>query len=207
VQVVYPPQYTHGTSASTTLTQTAGNTLVVAAMQQLAGTSVTVTDTLDSTWQALTPYDNGSCGMNDGYYSAAQIWYANDIAAGSNTVTVTVNGGSTYVWLTVIEYAGVNPTAAVQSTGTVASTSSTSMSAGSVTTTAAASLVVGVFHDATQGQPMSAGLGFANIADEQDLVAIVEDNLDVPPGGIAPTASLANADSCWVATAAAFGAK
>ena len=207
VQAIYPQHYVQGTTLSATIDQTAGNTLVVAALQQLAGTTVTVTDTESSTWHALGSYSNSVCGTANGSYSGAQIWYANDIASGSNTVTLTVSGGMTYLWLVVVEYAGVNPIEPVSSNGVVASTSTTVMNAGAVMTTGAHSLVVGLFHDAYQSTPMTAGPGFTKIAEETDLEAMLEDDVDVPPGSSSATAlATGQADDCWVATAAAFEA-
>jgi hypothetical protein len=204
VQMSYPMQWVQGTTISQTIDQTAGNTLVVAALQQLGGATVTVTDTKNSAWHPLTSYGNLVCGTANGHYSGAQIWYANDIASGSNTVSMTVGGGMDDLWLVVVEYAGLT-TAAPVSNGVVASTSTAAMSAGVVMTTADRSLVVGLFHDASQEGPMTPGPGFTKIAEQTDLAAMLEDNVDVLSGDTTPTAQASGpADDCWVAVAAAF---
>jgi hypothetical protein len=175
-------------------------------MQQLGGNSLTVTDTQNSTWHALTSYSNSACGMSNGNYSEAQIWYANNIAAGSNTVTLTINGASAFLWLVVVEYAGLNAGDPVSSNGVVAPMSTTNMNAGSVMTTAPHGLVIGLFHDAVPSGGMAAGSNFMVIAQNPGFVALLEDQINVGPGSYAPTATLSPpADNCWVATAAAFG--
>jgi len=70
------------------------------------------------------------------------IYYAKNIAAGSNAVTVTFSGSASYPDIRILEYSGIDTTNPVDVVAGAAGSSSTTNS-GSVTTTNAADLLVG----------------------------------------------------------------
>ena len=70
------------------------------------------------------------------------IYYAKNIAAGSNTVTVTFNQAAAYVDVRILEYSGLDPTNPLDVTAGAAGTS-TSANSGAATTTSANELIFG----------------------------------------------------------------
>ena len=116
--------------------QTAGNLNVVAVMWgDTTSTVSSVTDSKGNTY-ALAVGPTKATGLT------SAIYYAKNIAGGSNTVTVTFNQTAGYPNVNVLEYSGLdtaNPldvTAAATGTGTTANS-------GSATTTSANELIVG----------------------------------------------------------------
>jgi hypothetical protein len=204
VQVINPASV-HGTSLSASLpTETAGHFLIAGTAYQLPGTTVTLTDTAGNTWVHLTAYNNSNCGTTDGNYSGVQLWYAENIKGGANTVTMQVNA-TTYIWLAVVEYSGIKTSGSLAaSNGFVATTSSTSISAGTLNATGPNNLVFGFFHNEHQNTNMTAGSGYVDEANS-GLTAMIEDNVAAAAGNYNPSANYTNgSDSCGVATDAAF---
>jgi hypothetical protein len=188
------------------LTETAGNFLIAATAYQVPAT-VTVTDSLGNTWNPLTAYNNSSCGTSDGNYSGVQLWYAENIKGGANTVTMQVNA-TTYIWLGVVEYSGVATSGALESsTGAVATSSSNSMSAGNLNATGPNNVVIGFFHDQRQTSNMTPGSGYVDNANSA-LTTMLEDLFPIGSGTYDPMAIYTSgSDSCGVATGAAFISK
>ncbi len=87
------------------------------------------------------------------------IYYAKNIAGGSNTVTVSFNQTASYPNVNVLEYSGLSTTSPLDVTAG-ATGSGTTANSGSATTTSANELIVGA------GNPSSvftgAGSGFSN---------------------------------------------
>jgi hypothetical protein len=207
VQVINPAAV-HASSLTAALpTETAGNFLIAATAYQLPGTTVTVTDTLGNTWTQLSAYNNSVCGNTDGNYSGAQLWYAENIKGGANTVKMQVNA-ATYIWIAVVEYSGIKTSGSLAaSNGFVASTSSSSISAGNVTATGTNNLIFGFFHDEFQNTSMTAGSGYVDEANAS-LTAMIEDNISAAMGTYNPSANYTNgSDACGVATDAAFSSQ
>lgn len=199
------PAYVHGTSLTATLsTEKAGDFLIAATAYQLPGTTVTLTDTLGNTWTRLTAYNNSKCGTTDGNYSGVQLWFAQNIKAGANSVKMTVNA-TTYIWLGVVEYSGIKTSGALAaSNGFVATASSSSLSAGNVTATGPNNLIFGFFHNEHQNTNMNAGAGYVDIANS-GLTSMIEDKISAAAGTYNPSATYTNgSDACGVAADAAF---
>jgi hypothetical protein len=207
VQVINPAALHASSLAATLPTETAGDFLIAVTAYQLPGTTVTLTDTLGNTWTHLTAYNNSNCGNTDGNYSGAQIWYAENIKGGANTVTMQVNA-ATYIWVAVVEYSGIKTSGSLAaSNGFVATTSSNSISAGNVTATGSNNLIFGFFHDEFQNTSMTAGSGYVDEANAS-LTAMIEDNFSAAMGTYNPSANYTNgSDACGVATDAAFASQ
>ena len=93
---------TGGTSAALAFpaNNVAGNFIVVAARARFANQTFTVSDTRSNVYRrALT--------VNNGTDDTLAIFYAENIAAGANTVTVGVSTGPASIRLAILEYAGI----------------------------------------------------------------------------------------------------
>jgi hypothetical protein len=172
--------------------QTAGNLNVVAVMW--GDTTSTVSSVTDSKGNiyALAVGPTKATGLT------SAIYYAKNIAGGSNTVTVKFNQTAGWPNVNVLEYSGLdtaNPLdvkAAATGTGTTANS-------GSATTTSANELIVGA------GNPTSsftaAGSGFSNRI-INSFGGISEDKIVSSTGSYNATATLTSGG--WVMQMAAF---
>jgi hypothetical protein len=116
--------------------QTAGNLNIVAVgWNDTTSTVNTVTDTRGNTYTL-------ALGPTSGTGVRQSIYYARNIAGGSNTVTVTFNQAATFVDVRIFEYSGLDTTNPLDVTAGAAGTG-TSANSGSVTTTAANELIFG----------------------------------------------------------------
>jgi Domain of unknown function (DUF1929) len=128
-------------------------------------------------------------------------YYAKNIAAGNNTVTVKFNQEAAYPDVRILEYSGLDPTSPLDVTA-AATGSGTSASSGSATTTSATELIFGAGTSASDFT--SAGSGFTdriiniygNIAEDETVSNI---------GSYAATAT--NSSGNWVMQMATFKAK
>jgi hypothetical protein len=200
-----------GSTESTTLTLVAENAgdLLVAGVYFTDSTGfITVADSLGNTWLPTTAYANVS-GCSGGNVSVVEIFYAEGIAAGANMVTVTQSSGTSPLGAFVVEYSGVLAAGSLDGVSGGPATSSTStMSAGSLTTAGAHDLVVALFAEATVWGVITTGPGFSIVADDATFYSMFEDDLPAGagPGAVNPTAieSGGATSDCWVAAAAAF---
>jgi hypothetical protein len=107
----------------------AGNLLLVVAANS-SGSAFSISDTLGNSWNATTVNVIGSTS------GSVQLWWCKAKSSGANTVSVT-NG----TLLFVSEWSGVN---AIDQTGTWKTGTATSQTSNSITTSAAAELLIGV---------------------------------------------------------------
>ncbi len=136
-----------------------------------------------------------------------QIFYAEMIAGGENTVTVeqaTTDGLGVFL----LEYSGIRMGAALDGvTGAVPTSNSATMTAGALTTSGPVDVVMALFADGQSGSGlMQAGIGFSGTTDE-GFYSLVEDALPIAgPATITPAATQPNVGqaNCWAAAAAAF---
>jgi len=130
------------------------------------------------------------------------IYYAKNIAAGTNSITVNFNVGAQFVDLRVAEYSGIDITSPLDvATGT--SGTNNSATSGSVTTTNANDLIVGANMVFTSN--VGPGTGFTqrfNTTPDGDLF---EDKVVTAVGAQTATAPLSGAGA-WVMQLAAFKA-
>jgi hypothetical protein len=199
-------------SASTTLTfhENAGDLLVAGVYFTGSTVNIAVADTLGNTWTSTTAFENLT-GCQPNAATVAQIFYAEGVVAGDNVVTVTQSSGDSPLGAFLVEYSGVLATASLDHVGGGPATSSTSMmSAGSLTTTGALDLVVALFAEGTTSGVITPGAGFATAAGDPGFYSMIEDDLPAgtASGTVTPTATEPGGvpSDCWVAAAAAFRA-
>jgi Domain of unknown function (DUF1929)/IPT/TIG domain/Glyoxal oxidase N-terminus len=136
-----------------TVAETAGDlNLVVVGWGDTTSTISTVSDSKLNAYTLAVGPTSGS-GLRQ------SIYYARNIAAGSNTVTVTFNQAAAYPDVRILEYKGLDPTAPLDVAAGAAGTG-TAANSGSVTTTAASELIFGA---GTSGTRFTApGTGFTS---------------------------------------------
>ncbi len=176
-------------------TQATGNLNVVAVGWN--DTSSTISSVTDSKGNTYTR----AVGPTVGTALTQSIYYAKNIAAGSNTVTVTFNKAAAYPDVRVLEYSGADKTNPLDVTAG-ASGSGTTTNSGSATTTSASEMVfgAGMSFDIYN----AAGNGFANrvITNFGD---IAEDKSVTSTGSYNATARM-RASAPWVMQMATFRA-
>jgi hypothetical protein len=174
--------------------QTAGDLNIVAVgWGDTTSVVSSVTDTRGNTYSP-------AVGTTSGTGLRQVIYYAKNIAGGSNTVTVTFNQGPTYPDVRILEYSGLDTSSPLDVTAAAAGTGTTANS-GSATTTAANELIFGA---GTSGHAFTAaGTGFT-----QRMIDIfgniAEDETVSSTGSYNATAT--NTSSAWVMQMAAFKA-
>jgi IPT/TIG domain len=128
------------------------------------------------------------------------IYYAKNIAGGSNTITVTFNGTAAYPNVNVLEYSGLDAANPLDVSATAIGTG-TSANSGSATTTSTNELIVGA------GNPSSGftspGSGFIGRV-INPFGGISEDRIVTSAGSYGATATLST--GTWVMQMAAFRA-
>ena len=138
-------------------------------------------------------------GRSDQHTGLQQsIYYAKNIAAASNTVTVNFNQAAAYPDVRILEYSGLDPTSPLDVTAAAAG-NGTSASSGSATTTSANELIFGAgntAHDFT-----AAGTGFTSRV-INIFGNIAEDKTVSSSGSYNATAT--NIPGAWVMQMATF---
>jgi hypothetical protein len=181
-------------SAAFNAATTAGNTIIVYVVWSNSG-SVTLTDSRGNQFVSV----GGPVGWGSSY--SAQVFYATNIAGGTDTVTATFrNSVSSFGVIYTHEYAGINAVNPVDATA-AASGSSASMNSGSVATTSSNDLVFGA--GVSGSSVTAAGTGFA----VRDLTYgnITEDRTASTPGTFSATAT--QNGNAWAMQVVAFRAK
>jgi hypothetical protein len=185
------PAYPAVTAAFTS-NNTAGNAIVVMASWYLTPGTPTISDTQGNTYMLLPPLTGGGAG--NGEQTSILIWYALNIAAGANTVTI--SGAGIDVGLTAVEYSGV---AGVGTTSTLpyfGGTPTTTPTSNSFTPSGAGSLLFVAFADETNPQnSIAAGSGYTLIQGDGNHVDIEEDNVNSSAGP--QTASISVNIATW----------
>ncbi len=187
---------TQTSSASVAVTyaaaQTAGNLNVVAVMWGETTSAVSsVTDSKGNTY-AL------AVGPTKGTGLSSAIYYAKNIAGGSNTVTVSFNRTAGYPNVNVLEYSGLD-TASPLDVSAAAVGSGTSGNSGSNTTTSANELIIGLGNPSTVFT--GPGTGFTNRMINA-FGGISEDRIVSSTGSYNATAVLTS--GAWVMQMVAF---
>ena len=177
------------------LAQTAGNLNIVVVGWN--DTTATVSSVVDSRGNTYTL----AVGPTSGTALRQSIYYAKNIAGGSNTVTVTFSQAAFFPDVRVLEYSGLDPTAPLDVTAGAAGTG-TSANSGSATTTSANELVFGA--GTTGGTFGTVGTGFvARIITPNSDIAI--DKTVNSTGSYNATSALPYS-STWVMQMATFRA-
>src|SRR5262245_9072934 len=197
-----------GTDAGTTRTSSlafaaansAGNFIAVAIRAGAIGQVFTVTDTRGNTYRNAAQFNETVDG------TTLAVFYAENIAAGANTITVsdTISGGT--LRFAILEYSGVatastlDVTATAQGSGNVPATPS-------VTTTANGDLVIGMLSVANP-TTFTAGSGYAireRVPAAPSTKLTVEDRVLVAAGPVSANGTMTSSD-IWGAALAAFRA-
>jgi hypothetical protein len=146
-----PPGSNAAIMLSYNLPQTAGNlNIVVVGWNDITSNIVSVTDSMGNTYAQAAALVTGSAERQ-------AIYYAKNIAGGSNTVTVVFNQAARIVDVRVLEYSGLDPNNPLDVTASAAGSSVTPNS-GAATTTSANQLIFGAGTTATSFY--AAGTGF-----------------------------------------------
>ena len=168
-----------------TTAQTAGDlNVVVVGWNDTTATVQSVKDSAGNTYSL-------AIGPTSGTALRQSIYYAPNILAGSNTVTVTFSQAAAYPDVRVLEYRGVN--AVDVTAGAVGN--STAANSGAATTTVASELVFGA--DMVQTTTASAGSGFTSRVITAQDGDIAEDKAVTATGSNSATATLSSAGP-WV---------
>ncbi|HEY6506878.1 MAG TPA: PQQ-dependent sugar dehydrogenase, partial [Vicinamibacterales bacterium] len=193
-----------GATASSSLpfasNNTAGNWIAVAVRSWPSSQALTVTDTRGNTYRKAIQLNETVDGM------ALALFYAENIAGGSNAVTVAKSGTGGTLRFAILEYSGValanslDKTAAAQGTGTTPSS-------GTVTPTSSGDLVIGVLATANS-RTYTAGSGYLieeRVPGAPSTKLVVEDRTQTTAAPLSAGVTL-NASDVWGAVVAAFRA-
>jgi hypothetical protein len=191
---------TRSSKLAFTAANTAGNWIGVAIRAGRTGQTFTIRDTRGNTYRRAVQLNDTVSG------TTVALFYAENVAGGANTVTVsdTLNGGT--LRFAILEYVGVaklnSLDRAVASRGY-----GTTPNSGPATTTANGDLIVGVISSAV---PVTfvAGSGYAlrnQIPAAPNTRLIVEDRVQTTAGPVSATATTSTATN-WGAILAAFRA-
>ena len=195
VQVKAATPQTNSASVAVTypVAQTLGNLNIVAVGWNDTTSTVTgVTDSQNNTYVL-------AIGPTTGTGLRQSIYYAKNIAAGTNTVTVTFSQAAVFVDVRVLEYSGLDTANPLDKTAGAAG-SGTTASSGAVTTTAANELIFGA--GMTISKFTGAGSGFISRIITSPDADIAEDRTVTATGSYSATAP--NSSSNWVMQIATF---
>jgi hypothetical protein len=135
--------------------ETAGNALVAVENCQTGANGITLnvpTDSRANTWNAV------SAGTVYGGVAQLRLFFALNIGAGANTVTFTSTGTPSSCLTKIVEFSGVATAAALDVNSAIATGTSVSPLAGSITTTQAGNLLlVGAGSASTLTNPITGG--------------------------------------------------
>jgi hypothetical protein len=185
-----PQSATATVSVTYPAAQMAGDmNIVVVGWNDTTATVSSVTDSAGNSYKL-------AIGPTSGSALRQSIYYAPNIVAGSNTVTVTFSTAAAYADIRILEYRGVTTLDVTAG----ASGSGTSASSGSATTTSANELIFGA--DTIATTTTAAGRGFtARIITSPDS-DVAEDRTVTTTGSNSATASLSS--GAWVMQMATF---
>src|SRR5262245_2397714 len=138
---------------------TAGNLIVVAVLFSPSTALVTgITDTRGNTYVQARSHTNSTGNIY------GTVWYAKNVAAGANTVTLSFSGVSSSQMI-ILEYSGLDTTAPLDQVNSATSSSAgTVLNSGNVTTTAANELIFGAAGVASAAN-ITPGAGFTERQD------------------------------------------
>src|SRR6266404_789413 len=186
------------------LNNTAGNWIGVVIRAGHSGQSFAVSDTRANTYQQAVLFNQTLDTPNGDTFA---IFYAENIAGGANTVTVSESMSNNTLRFAILEYSGLATSNSLDLTSTaVAQGNGTAANSGNATT-AAGNLVLG---EVISGLVATYTTGTWYTIEERVPAApntklIVEDQIQGTAGGIAASATLSPSNS-WGAAVAAFRA-
>ncbi len=189
-----------GTTTTASLSFTANNSAgnFIAVVVRVSGTApaFTVTDTRANTYRRAVQFSAGSD-------HTGAIYYAENVAGGSNTVRVVIPDSRT-LRLAILEYSGIATTASID--GFAASQGfGTNASSGNMTVTANGDLLIGAI-TSPEDVNMTAGAGYTirqSVPALPSAKLVVEDRILAGAGPVSASATL-SAARAWGAAIAAF---
>jgi hypothetical protein len=191
-----------GTTRSSTLafpsSNTAGNFIAVVIRAGKTGQLFTVTDSRGNTYLKAMQFNETIDSTTLG------IFYAENIAGGANTITVsdTISGTMRFG---ILEYSGVAMANSLDGAAVASQGTGASLNSGIITTTASGDLVLAGMSTANAAN-FTAGSGYLPrdfVPAEPNTKLLVEDRIQSVAGNISANASLGTSDN-WGAVAAAF---
>ena len=166
---------------------------MVVGWNDITSTISSVTDSLGNTYAQ-------AAGLVTGSAERQAIYYAKNIAGGSNTVTVVFNQAARIVDVRILEYSGLDTSNPLDVTSSAAGSSVTPNS-GAATTTSANELIFGAGTTATSFYAAGAGFTTRIITGDGD---IAEDKVVSSTGSYSATGRTSSAP--WVMQMATFRA-
>jgi glucose/arabinose dehydrogenase len=197
VQVASSTPQTNQTTVATAFPQAQGVgdlNVVVIGWNSTASNISSVTDSRGNVYQVAADI------TRSGAVSQA-IYYTKNVAAGANTVTVTMSGSTPYVDVRIAEYSGLDLVSPFDVTAS-ASGNNASPSSGAATTRSATELLVGA--GTTTGSFTGPGSGYTTRIITTPDADILEDRVSTTTGSYTATAAMSN--SSWVMQLVAFRA-
>jgi hypothetical protein len=191
-----------GTTTSSTLAfnsnNAAGNWIAVVIRAGKTGQLFTVTDSRQNTYRKAIQFNETIDS------TTLSIFYAENIAGGANTITVsdTISGTMRFA---IFEYSGVAMANSLDGAGVASQGTGASPNSGIVITTASGDLVLAGISTANPAN-FTAGSGYFPrdfVPAEPNTKLLVEDRIQSVAGNISANASLGASDN-WGAVAAAF---
>ena len=196
VKSATPQSASSSVAVAYTTAQAAGNlNIVVVGWNDTTSTVSSVTDSRGNTYTM-------AIGPTTGTGLRQSIYYAKNIAAGSNTVTVKFNQAAAYADVRVLEYKGLDTSTPLDQTAGASGTSN-AVSSGAVTTTSANELIFGA--GMTAGRYTAAGTGFTSRIITSPDGDIAEDKV-VSSAGSNTAAAPMSTSTKWVMQIATFRA-
>ena len=168
--------------------------VVVIGWANTTSTISSVTDSAGNTYQVAAP-------MTRSALNSQAVYYAKNIAPGTNTVTVTMSGPTPFVDVRVAEYSGLSTTTPFDVTSSGAATNA-APDTGTATTTAATELLVGA--GTTTDRFVGAGNGYTSRTITSPDGDILEDQVVANTGTYNATAVQGSAT--WVMQLVTFRA-
>jgi len=170
----------------------AGDTLVIAL--SFGASSDVVTGCSDSLHNT---FAEAGKSFNTAETLGTSVWYAANIAAGTDAITCTFSIPTAYKDIAVHEYAGLAASTPVDLTvsNDTGSSVSSNWTTGSATTHSPGELIFAVFQGNSQGQTLTPGPGFTRRVDNGSIANFTTmDAVQTSAGLIAATASSSKAD-------------
>src|SRR2546427_2909610 len=184
---------------------TAGNWVGVVIRAGHSGQAFAVSDTRGNTYRQAVLFNQTLDTPNGDTFG---IFYAENIAGGANTVTVSESISNNTLRFAILEYSGLATTNSLDLPATMAAQGNgTSATSGVASTTSAGDVLIGAVITGS-GVTYTAGSGYnieERIPAAPNTKLIVEDQIQGTPGGVAATATF-SASASWGAAVAAFKA-
>ena len=189
---------TTSTPLAFTSANTVGNFILVAVRAGGNGQTITVSDSRGNVYKKAFEHRETLDA------AAVGLFYAENVAAGTNTVTVsdTVSGS---LRIAIFEYSGIAPVQALDGTPTKAEGTSATLVSPALVTTSDEDLIIGVFSTAsgTTINPVAPAVMQERVPSGSGAKLAVSDRTQATAGSISTMATISGSQA-WFASATAF---